>query len=86
MFVIRSRIMEEMGSSSIDLMNKHKGGWSQMRFNRLRKGAIKSFLTQVAEDVANLDNLQDMRGLVLAGPGRRRASLWNCSLRRSGTG
>jgi len=35
-----------------------------MRFDRLRKGAIKSFFTQVAEDLANLDNLQGMRGLV----------------------
>ena len=76
LFVIRSRIIEEMGSSSIDLMNKHKkGGWSQMRYNRLRKGAIKSFLTQVAEDVANLDSLQSMRGLVLAGPGEAKGQL-----------
>lgn len=70
LFVIRSRILEKMSHSSIDLMNKHKkGGWSQMRFNRLRKGAIKSFLTEVKEDVLNLENLQNMRGLVLAGPG-----------------
>ena len=76
MFVIRSRIMEEASRSSIDLMNKHKkGGWSQMRFDRLRKGAIKSFLTQVAEDLANLDNLQRMRGLVLAGPGEAKSQL-----------
>ena len=76
LFVIRSRIMEEMSRSSIDLMNKHKkGGWSQMRFDRLRKGAIKSFLTQVAEDLANLDNLQGMRGLVLAGPGEAKSQL-----------
>ncbi|MBC7121354.1 MAG: hypothetical protein H5T33_07305 [Candidatus Methanosuratus sp.] len=70
LFIIRSRIMEETNSSSIDLMKKHKkGGWSQMRYNRLRKGAIKSFLTEVAEDVTALESLQSMRGLVLAGPG-----------------
>ena len=40
LFTIRSRLLEERGQSSIDLMNKHKkGGWSQMRYNRLRKGA-----------------------------------------------
>ena len=76
LFVIRSRIVEEANRSSIDLMNKHKkGGWSQMRYNRLRKGAIKSFLTEVAEDVANMDNLQSMRGLVLAGPGEAKSQL-----------
>jgi len=76
LYVIRSRIMEEAGRSSIDLMNKHKkGGWSQMRYNRLRRGAIKSFLTQVAEDVSNLESLQSMRGLVLAGPGEAKSQL-----------
>jgi len=69
LFTIRSRLLEETSQSSIDLMNKHKkGGWSQMRFNRLRKGAIKSFLAEVVEDLAKLEGLQNMRGLVIAGP------------------
>lgn len=72
MFLIRSHILQEKGRLSIDLMNKHKkGGWSQMRFNRLRKGAIKSFLGQVVGDLLSLEDLQSssMRGLVIAGPG-----------------
>ncbi len=76
LFTIRSRIVQESNRSSIDLMNKHKkGGWSQMRYNRLRKGAIKSFLTQVAEELTGLESLQSMRGLVLAGPGEAKGQL-----------
>lgn len=69
LFTIRSRLLEERSQSSIDLMNKHKkGGWSQMRYNRLRKGAIKSFLAEVVEDLLHLEGLENMRGLVIAGP------------------
>jgi peptide chain release factor subunit 1 len=51
-------------------MNKHKkGGWSQMRYNRLRRGAIKSFLTQLIDDLQSHEDLPRMRGLVVAGPG-----------------
>ena len=42
LFLVRSKVAVEKEKRSIDLMNKHKkGGWSQMRFNRLRRGAIK---------------------------------------------
>ncbi|NYT01401.1 MAG: hypothetical protein GKC10_01395 [Methanosarcinales archaeon] len=76
LFTIRSHILQEEGRSSIDLMNKHKkGGWSQMRFNRLRKGAIKSFLGEVAEDVMGLERVSSMRGLVIAGPGDAKSQL-----------
>jgi len=48
------------------VMNRHKkGGWSQARFQRIRKGEIKHFLKKVAEDVEKLD----VRYLILAGPG-----------------
>lgn len=70
LFCVRSDVPEEMNHLSTDLMNKHKkGGWSQMRFNRLRKGAIKSFLSEVAEDVQESCIHHKMRGLVVAGPG-----------------
>ena len=76
LFTIRSRLLEEKSQSSIDLMNKHKkGGWSQMRYSRLRKGAIKSFLGEVVEDLARLEGLQNMRGLVIAGPGEAKIEL-----------
>ena len=51
---------------SADIMNKHKkGGCSQARFNRLRKGAIHAFLSEVIEA---LQKRADER-LIIAGPG-----------------
>jgi peptide chain release factor subunit 1 len=75
-FCVRSDVPEAVGSLSSDLMNKHKkGGWSQMRFNRLRKGAIKSFLSEVAEDLLESCTGQETRGLVVAGPGTAKSQL-----------
>ncbi|SFM72099.1 peptide chain release factor subunit 1 [Methanolobus profundi] len=73
---IRSDLAEEKKRLSTDLMNKHKkGGWSQMRFNHLRKGAIKSFLSEVAENVQGTCDQLQTRGLVLAGPGEAKQQL-----------
>lgn len=70
LFCVRSDVLEEMDHLSTDLMNKHKkGGWSQMRFSRLRKGAIKSFLSEVVEDARESCSRHQTRGLVVAGPG-----------------
>jgi peptide chain release factor subunit 1 len=76
LFLVRSGILEEKDRIKIDLMNKHKkGGWSQMRFNRLRKGAIKSFLSEVIDDLNALEDLSKMQGLVVAGPGEAKHQL-----------
>lgn len=73
---IRSDIAEEKKHLSTDLMNKHKkGGWSQARFNHLRKGAIKSFLTEVAENARGTCDQLQTKGLVLAGPGEAKQQL-----------
>ena len=70
LFLVRSNAIVEKGKASIDLMNKHKkGGWSQMRFNRLRKGAIKSFLKEIVDDLQGLDGPAMIMGIVVAGPG-----------------
>jgi peptide chain release factor subunit 1 len=51
---------------SADIMNKHKkGGCSQARFNRLRRGAIHAFLIEVAEELQKKDDDQ----IIVAGPG-----------------
>jgi peptide chain release factor subunit 1 len=51
---------------SIDLMNKHKkGGCSQARFQRLRKGAIHAFFIEVKEALEKIPEEQ----IILAGPG-----------------
>jgi peptide chain release factor subunit 1 len=76
LFLIRSDILVEKKKLSIDLMNKHKkGGWSQMRYNRLRSGAIKSFLTAVVEDLHGRLDLSGIKGLVVAGPGEAKGQL-----------
>lgn len=70
LFQVRSSTIVEKGKASIDLMNKHKkGGWSQMRFNRLRKGAIKSFLKEIIDDLQGLAGAGRIDGIVIAGPG-----------------
>ncbi len=76
LFLVRSGLLEEKETASIDLMNKHKkGGWSQMRYNRLRKGQINSFFTQLIEDLQKNEDLAGMRGLVVAGPGEAKGQL-----------
>ena len=62
----------------IDLMNKHKkGGQSQMRFQRLRQGAIHAFLERVSEDISEIFANRDSywRGIILAGPGNAKKEL-----------
>ncbi|WP_406656008.1 Vms1/Ankzf1 family peptidyl-tRNA hydrolase [Methanolobus sp. ZRKC2] len=73
---IRSDIAEEKKHLSTDLMKKHKkGGWSQMRFNHLRKEAIKSFFSEVVENVQGTCDELQTRGLVIAGPGEAKQEL-----------
>jgi len=59
--------VEHKKNLSKDIMNKHKkGGCSQARFQRLRKGAIHAFFSEVEEA---LEKIADKR-IVLAGPGQ----------------
>lgn len=75
-FCIRSDVAEEKKHLFTDLMNKHKkGGWSQMRFNHLRKGAIKSFLSEVADNIHSTCDSFPTRGLIIAGPGNAKHQL-----------
>jgi peptide chain release factor subunit 1 len=76
LFLVRSNLLEENEKASIDLMNKHKkGGWSQMRYNRLRRGQIDSFFTQLIDDLRKNEDLTKMHGLVVAGPGEAKGQL-----------
>lgn len=75
-FCIRSDVVEEEKHLSTDLMNKHKkGGWSQMRFNRLRKESIKSFLSDVADNMRDTCVRTDIDKIVIAGPGDAKQQL-----------
>jgi len=58
--------VEQEKNLSSDIMNKHKkGGWSQARFQRIRKGAIHDFYLEVKEYLEKIANEQ----IVIAGPG-----------------
>jgi peptide chain release factor subunit 1 len=53
-----------------DIMNKHKkGGWSQARFQRLRKGAIDQFFKEVVDYLVGFLKKEKVRRIVIAGPG-----------------
>ncbi|MGA1793311.1 MAG: Vms1/Ankzf1 family peptidyl-tRNA hydrolase [Thermoplasmatota archaeon] len=76
LFSVKSNVISVEGSDSIDLMNKHKkGGMSQMRFNRLRRGAISNFISELVKDLEELTAKSDIRGLVIAGPGEAKKQL-----------
>lgn len=73
---VRSTMMERTESASYDLMNKHKkGGMSQKRFNRLRHGQVEAFLDELIEDLDRQEDLDTLRGLVVAGPGEAKTLL-----------
>ena len=61
-------------TNSAEIMNKHKkGGQSQMRFQRLRKGAMQHFLTHAVADAKETfydDKSRYWRGIIIAGPGK----------------
>lgn len=59
--------VEQEKNLHADIMNKHKkGGWSQARFQRLRKGAIHAFFSEVRDALEKIADEQ----IVLAGPGQ----------------
>ena len=62
---------EEM---SADIMNKHKkGGWSQARFQRLRKGSIHAFLAEVVDELGKIAD----ENIIVAGPGQAKSEFLN---------
>jgi peptide chain release factor subunit 1 len=76
LYLVQSSVMEEVESTSIDLMNRHKkGGMSQKRFNRLRRGQIEDFIDEIVDDLDRLEDMGTMRGLVVAGPGETKEHL-----------
>lgn len=75
-YVISSGRIEHKEGRSTEIMNKHKkGGWSQARFQRLRKGAIKHFLKEVSEDAEKLFSTEDVAKIVVAGSGNAKTML-----------
>ncbi len=58
--------IDDIKKLTTDIINKHKkGGCSQARFNRIRKGAINAFLSEVANALQKHSD----DSIILAGPG-----------------
>ncbi len=75
LYLVEASSIEKVTTSSIDLMNRHKkGGMSQKRFNRLRRGQLEVFVDEVLDDLERMDT-EGIRGLVLAGPGEAKGML-----------
>jgi peptide chain release factor subunit 1 len=76
---VSSGVISDEKKDSASIMNKHKkGGQSQMRFQRIRKGAIHSFLTKAIEDIGEVfyeDKGDYWRGIILGGPGTPKKEL-----------
>jgi len=69
-FIVSSGKVDFQKKKAKDIMNKHKkGGWSQQRFARLRKGAIDKFMKEVAEDIEKIFAQDHVVKVVIAGPG-----------------
>lgn len=76
LYLVQAAAIERVERSSIDLMNRHKkGGMSQKRFNRLRRGQIEAFIDEILDDLDRLDDMGSLRGLVVAGPGEVKVQL-----------
>ena len=68
MFVLYQEKLIPRKKLSEDVLNRHKkGGWSQARFQRIRKEEIKSFMKEVIESCNSI--FHDVDSIVLAGPG-----------------
>ncbi|MBC2701614.1 MAG: hypothetical protein HF976_09425, partial [ANME-2 cluster archaeon] len=63
---------------AIDIINKHKkGGMSQARFQRLRKGAIDHFLKDILEDIEKLFLKEEVVRIIIAGSGNAKTMFNN---------
>ena len=70
LFMISLGAVKDEKHLTAHIMNKHKkGGWSQMRFQRLRREAIDHFQKKVREALHEFVIKEEIVGLVLAGPG-----------------
>jgi peptide chain release factor subunit 1 len=71
-YLMGARQIEESKEVETDVMGRHKkGGWSQMRFNRLRKEAVDKFYKMVARDVNEVVAEEgSIVSIILAGPGK----------------
>ena len=75
-YVVSSGRIEDKNKLARDIMNKHKkGGMSQARFQRLRRGAIEHFMTEVLDEMVRLFSKDNVVKIVIAGPGNAKILL-----------
>ena len=75
-YVVSSGRIEDKNKLARDIMNKHKkGGMSQARFQRLRRGAIEHFMKEVSEEMVRLFSKDNVVKIVIAGPGNAKILL-----------
>ena len=74
-YIIYAGNVEYEKNISKTIMSKHKkGGWSQARFQRIRKGAINQFIKEAVDDVEKFFSEEKINHIVIAGPGE--AKMW----------
>jgi len=77
-YVVSSGKVGYQKKKAIDIINKHKkGGMSQARFQRLRKGAIDHFLKDILEDVEKLFLKEEVVRIIIAGSGNAKTMFNN---------
>jgi len=75
MYVVYAGRVEYEKDISKTIMSKHKkGGWSQARFQRIRKGAINQFIKEAVEDAEKFFSKEKIDKIIIAGPGE--AKTW----------
>ena len=75
-YVVSSGRIEDKDKIGRDIMKKHKkGGMSQARFQRLRRGAIEHFMKEVSEEMVRLFSKDNVVKIVIAGPGEAKILL-----------
>lgn len=75
-YVVSSGRIEDKNKIAKDIMKKHKkGGMSQARFQRLRRGAIEHFMKEVSEEMVRLFSKDNVVKIVIAGPGNAKILL-----------
>ncbi len=77
-YIVSSHKVKYKKKKAKDIMNRHKkGGMSQARFQRLRKGAINHFLKDISDGIEKLFSEENITKIVIAGPGNAKTMLKN---------
>ena len=69
MFLISAAEVADKKVIHKDIFHNHKkGGFSQMRYQRIRDGKILHFFKEVIEDISKMLKEEDVRRIIIAGP------------------